>query len=542
MIQILSADKLRAYVEQFNALDNELYANTYPNAKALDFLAANIPLFECPERSIEETYYFRWWTYRKHLRQTPDGWVVTEFLPDVCWASKHNAISCPAGHHLYEGRWLRDPRPLDEYATFWLRKSDYPEDQKPSKWTLGYRSFSSWLADALWARYCVTGDPALPCELLPDLIADFREWQKLRRDPGGLFWQVDTQDGMEFMIGGHGCRPSINSYMYGNMRAIAAIAQLNNDSDTAAAFTVEAERLQRLVQEKLWDDKARFFKTWVNEEGAKPHYDWQKFAPRIYPAGDFVDVRELIGFIPWYFNLPEPGFEDAWSQLLSPHGFHAPFGPTTAEQRHPHFRYKHTHDCLWNGESWPFATAQTLTAMANLLNNYDQTVIGKRDYLEAVRTYARSHRLTLPDGSVIPWSDENLDPFTGEWRARVVNLRRKAAGHNAIDERGKDYNHSTYCDLIISGLCGLRPGPDDSLVVNPLIPEGLWDWFCLDNVRYHGRDISIFYDADGSRYGKGAGLRVLVDGEEVIGKSRLCKVTVPLNTDKSTDDAKERLI
>jgi hypothetical protein len=526
---ILSHDKLKAYVEQFNARDNELYANTYPNAKALDFLAANIPLFECPEPSIEETYYFRWWTYRKHLRQTPDGWVVTEFLPDVCWASKHNAISCAAGHHLYEGRWLRDPRPLDEYAAFWLRKSDYPEDQKPSKWTLGYRSFSSWLADAVWARYCVTGDPALPRELLPDLIADFREWEKLRREPGGLFWQVDTQDGMEFMIGGSGRRPSINSYMYGNLRAIAAIARLNHDGDTAAAFTADAERLRRLVQETLWDDKARFFKTWVNEEGAKPHYDWQKVAPRIYPAGDFVDVRELIGFIPWYFNLPEPGFEDAWAQLLSPHGFLAPFGPTTAEQRHPHFRYKHTHDCMWNGESWPFATAQTLTAMANLLNNYDQAVIGKRDYLEAVRTYARSHRLTLPDGSVVPWSDENLDPFTGEWRARVVNLRRKAAGHDAIEERGKDYNHSTFCDLIISGLCGLRPGPDDTLVVNPLIPEGLWDWFCLDNVRYHGRDISIFYDADGSRYGKGSGLRVLVDGRELASQPTLREVRIPLN-------------
>jgi hypothetical protein len=163
----------------------------------------------------------------------------------------------------------------------------------------------------------------------------------------------------------------------------------------------------------------------------------------------------------------------------------------------------------------------------------EQTVIGKHDYLGTVRTYARSHRLALPDGSVVPWSDENLDPFTGEWCARTKLNRRKAAGHHAIEERGKDYNHSTYCDLIISGLCGLRPGPDDTLVVNPLIPEGLWDWFCLDNVRFHGRDISIVYGADGSRYGKGAGLRVLVDGEEVIAKPRLCKVTVPLNTDKN---------
>ena len=41
-----------------------------------------IPLFECPDEDIERTYYFRWWTYRKHFRKTSVGWVVTEFLPD----------------------------------------------------------------------------------------------------------------------------------------------------------------------------------------------------------------------------------------------------------------------------------------------------------------------------------------------------------------------------------------------------------------------------------------------------------------------------
>jgi hypothetical protein len=79
---------------------------------------------------------------------------------------------------------------------------------------------------------------------------------------------------------------------------------------------------------------------------------------------------------------------------------------------------------------------------------------------------------------------------------------------------------------------GLRPGPDDTLVVNPLIPEGLWDWFCLDNVRYHGRDISIVYDADGSRYGNGTGFRVLVDGKEVVSKPGLCNVRIQLDVDR----------
>ena len=105
---VLLPAKLDSYVERFNAADAELYPQAVPNAKAAEFLRENVPWFECPDPEIERTYYFRWWTYRKHLKETPDGFVITEFLPPVGWASKHNTISCAAGHQLYEGRWLRD--------------------------------------------------------------------------------------------------------------------------------------------------------------------------------------------------------------------------------------------------------------------------------------------------------------------------------------------------------------------------------------------------------------------------------------------------
>ena len=101
---VLKSDAFRHYVEQFNRDDEELYLQHIPNAQAWKFLQANIPLFECPDKEIERTYYFRWWTYRKHIKQTPDGFVITEFLPQVGWSGKHNTINCAAGHHFYEGR------------------------------------------------------------------------------------------------------------------------------------------------------------------------------------------------------------------------------------------------------------------------------------------------------------------------------------------------------------------------------------------------------------------------------------------------------
>ena len=75
-------------------------------------------------------------------------------------------------------------------------------------------------------------------------------------------------------------------------------------------------------------------------------------------------------------------------------------------------------------------------------------------------------RVGLPTHSprlkVIPWIDENIDPFKGNWLARTMliaqDAKRKAEGKKpGVRERGKEYNHSSYCDLIITGLAGLRP-------------------------------------------------------------------------------------
>jgi hypothetical protein len=123
-----------------------------------------------------------------------------------------------------------------------------------------------------------------------------------------------------------------------------------------------------------------------------------------------------------------------------------------------------------------------------------------------------------------PWIDENLNPYTGDWIARTLLRQRR----QLPEERGKDYNHSSFCDLVITGLVGLRPRADDLLEVNPLLPESACEYFCLDNVRYHGRSITILFDKNGERYGKGTGLQVLVDGRRVAGSPSLQRVTVRL--------------
>jgi hypothetical protein len=290
---------------------------------------------------------------------------------------------------------------------------------------------------------------------------------------------------------------------------------LADKEDLAAVYDKKAVTIKDLVQSELWDPQAEFFKV----------------LPRNTSKG-LAQVRELHGYTPWYFNLPEAGYERAWKQLMDPQGFKAPFGPTTAEQRHVKFSVSYQgHECQWNGPSWPFATSVTLKALANLLNNYPQSVICKQDYLELFRIYTKSHRLKRENGHIVPWIDENLNPQTGDWisRTRLKTWKNGTwSQRKGGRERGKDYNHSSYCDLVITGLVGLHPCADDVIEVNPLVPVGTWDWFCLDNVFYHGQILTILWDETGDKYHRGKGLQLYVNGTKVAASNALGRVVAKL--------------
>ena len=71
--------KLEEYINFFNENDNEIYKNDIDNNHVYDWIKNEIPLFECPDKEIEQTYYFRWWTYRKHIKRADGGYAISEW-------------------------------------------------------------------------------------------------------------------------------------------------------------------------------------------------------------------------------------------------------------------------------------------------------------------------------------------------------------------------------------------------------------------------------------------------------------------------------
>ncbi len=381
----------------------------------------------------------------------------------------------------------------------------------------------------------MTGDPKPALKHLDTMQHVYNLWDDHLDRQRGLYWIEPLLDATEYTIssidasgagflsnaskdqnhdgftGGFAYRPSINSYQYANALAVARLAKLAGKPEVAADYEARAARIQAAVLEQLWNPALDHFT------------DRYQRSTSYVKAGDFIRGRELVGFVPWMFELPPASsgvYGSAWSHALTANELAGPFGLRTVEPSYARYMTQYRYDaatglreCQWNGPSWPFQTSEALTGMANLLDDYPAAGATASDYLRLLRQYTHQHYLSPGNPDV----QEEYDPDTGK---PIVGL-----------PRSHHYSHSTYVDLVISGLIGVRPRADDVLEIRPLVPVGgehPIHYFALERLAYHGHLVSVVYDADGTRYGIGRGLSVFVDGKLAAGAKPLGPLMVKL--------------
>lgn len=470
-----------------------------------DWYLHNVPFFECSDSAIEQVYYYRWKLYKAHLRNVPNGHVVTEFINHVSWdRDPFCAINAAAQHHIYEGRWLRNPVYMDDYITYLYAGGNN-------------RKYSESVADATYARYLVNGDSVFVLSQLDSMISIYNQWTDHWDSTKHLYYiaampdateytiaSIDASGGKDGFAGGEAFRPTINSYMYGNALAISRIAKMSGNPSLSEEFDLKAQNLKELVERNLWNESLQHFTDRFQVSNQYVKY-W-----------DFIRGRELAGFAPWYFNLPSDTmhYTKAWKHLTDTSKLLGKYGYRTNEPAyefyfHQFLWHEGKRGSQWNGPSWPYQTSMMLTGMANVLHNYHQDVIDNSDYLHALRLYTRQHYLSNGKINLV----ENYDPNRGE---PIVHYYWS-----------NHYNHSTYNNLIISGLCGINALASDSVWINPLVDESI-EYFVLDNLKYHGHDLTVVYDRSGEKYNLGKGLTVLVDCKRttLVGQERGRKIAV----------------
>lgn len=453
----------------------------------------NIPFFECSDKQMEQVYYYRWKLYKAHIRRIGDNdFVITEFINHVAWdRDPYCTINAASMHHIYEGRWLKDSRYMNGYIDYLFHNGG------------DNRHYSESISDAAYGRYLVSGDKVFLLTQLDSMKRLYSDWNDHFDSARGLYYipampdateytiaSIDASGGKDGFDDGEAYRPTINSYMYGNAMAIAHVSAIRGDRTAEQEYFKKAAVLKANVEHDLWNDSLRHFCDRFRVNNQYVRY-W-----------NFIRGRELAGMIPWYFDLPSDSakFNSAWSHITDTSELLGPYGLRTNEPSYQYYFkqfviYQGQRGSQWNGPSWPYQTSQAITAMANLLNDYKQNTVSTSDYVKILRLFTRQHY--LPEGKLD--LVENYDPNLG--------------GPIVYYYWSNHYNHSSYNNLIISGLCGIRPSESDTLVINPLVDTSI-RYFCLDDVLYHGHRLSVVYDADGSKYKIGKGLIVFVDGRK----------------------------
>jgi hypothetical protein len=469
------------------SLAREHFDNDY------EWYVDNIPFFECADKQLEDVYYYRWKMYKAHIRNTGNNqYVITEFINHVSWDREpFCTINAASMHHIYEGRWLKDDRYMNSYIDYLYNLGGND------------RRYSESVADATYARYLMNGDSEFITSLLDSMISVYNGWYDHWDSTKQMYYipampdateytiaSIDASGGKDGFEGGDAFRPTINSYMYGNALAISKIAALKKDLATSERFGDHASHLKNTVEKNLWNDSLNHFIDRYKVDNQYVHY-W-----------DFIRGRELAGMAPWYFNLPsdDKKFHKQWkhvtdtTHLLGKYGFRTN-EPAYEFYFHQFLWHEGKRGSQWNGPSWPYQSSQTLTGMANVLQRYNQDVITSSDYLKLLRLYAQQHY--LPNGKIN--LVENYDPNLG---GPIVHYYWS-----------NHYNHSSYNNLILAGLCGIQPEGGDSLTIHPLVDSSI-PYFRVSELMYHGHRLTILYDEDGSKYGLGKGVNVFVDGKK----------------------------
>ena len=495
---------------------------------------ANLPYFDCSDPEVRTMYYHRAYVLRKNLLEPKLGRMKWPTQSEGRWRSTWypNVISYGAAHQVREARWLANPEYWQGHLRTWA-ENEKPDGVFPSHVTVAGPAggqYTDWITSTAWEGSLIHPDNAFLAQVVDKLADNVRGWQKQYDPDGDGLLLVDSHwwTGMEyqpsfFYFSGYKVasnfseparqvsldRVDLTAYNFGNAMAVARIYRRLGQPEKAKEFDDLAAKIARAVIGKMWQPDKKFFYSLRTADHA------------------LADVKEVIGVYPFYFGMVPwgQGFESAWASILDPAQFWTKWPVASASKECPAYsQHNWPNDgraagCMWNGPTWPHANSLVLTAMARTLRaTRDHRVSNsplKQEHLWRSSPHSPEAQYRNQDIRH-PWTGEFYNGETGQWKTAE-----------------RDYNHSTWLDILIPELIGLVPRDDDVLEVDPLLPEDALRYFLLDGQRYHGHDVTIVWDAPrpGSAdfLGDGRkGLDVFVDGKLAASAHALSRMRVDL--------------
>jgi len=480
--------------------------------------AQDIPYIDVPDPAIEKAIVYRWWGERYNSLDANTPGYVYQYPTTIEGVNLYqNSIVLTQPMHLQDTKWIRNP-----YLAYGQilnvgelsGSSAFLDSPGHSSWNNHY---SQYLGTAGLEAFQVHGGGA-------DLAARFAhyfEWdgkgQLEHYDGDGNkliqytanYMPGNDADAITFgypRSGSPGIERPESAYVWGSFNAARELYGLAGaPSSKVDEMAGTADDIRDAILGTLWNDEMKLFLARTTQGGLAAT-----------SAGGAANPLTDRGFIP----ARESNLYDVYAENLIP--------VEDAETYKDGFRFLRYGD---NFPIFPFYTANQYDRTrygiggSNNFSNINFTV-QYRGVRSALRHYDPDHEYVTPEyaSRLLDWMTWSIYP---NGNVLVPNQAEYYSNWNATNRtyNRNNQNHIMLGNMnyiFVEDMGGIQPRSDDKIELWPV--DLGYEHFMVNNLRYHGKDITIVWDPTGSEYELGAGYLLFVDGEKVLTADKLGRV------------------
>ena len=490
----------------------------------------NAPYVDTPEDNIDKTVVYRWWLSRFNMLDANIPGNTFQYPTSIEGVlGYNNQIVLTSGMFMMDTKWFRNPE--YSYGT-WLSAGDTAKKSKagyyyyhdnpgdPANWN---HSYTQYITRAGWDSYKVHGGPSTVAEKLADqgaedvqgLLAsksepdnndnqnnndnsliDWSWWSMTGNDADAVSFSEPGRSGQRMD------RADGSANMWANANAAAQAYKAAGDTANAEKMQAIADKIQKEVTTELWDKSDNLLKhKWLND-------------------GAFAKYKEINNYYPYSEGLMPTGNEDYNKALRL-------FEDSNEFPIFPFFTANQADKAALNfpgSNNFSIINAQPLLQVYSAgIRNYDAAKNGcitneqfkKLLYWVAFAHYQGGDNNYLDQNEF--WNEDNNNVGDVNGDGVINNLDKNLdAAQNGGKITYRSWIHHTQLGTtnwtMVEDVAGMVPREDNKIELNPIEIPG-WNYFTVNNLSYHGQDVSIVWDKDGSHYGGPAGYSLYVGGQ-----------------------------
>ncbi len=462
--------------------------------------ADNVPYIDVPDDNIKKIAYYRWWLNRFNYLDANIPGNDFQFPTSIEGVlGYNNAIVLTQPMHIQDLQYLRNP--MYAYGN-WVSVGETSNGGAftdnpgmPDNWNNYY---TQYLSEAAWTSYKVHGgQPAIVDKLAyyaeKDVQGQLRRFDQNNNGVIAYDWGALTgndADAVSFHWRSGNQERAEGAYVYGGAKAASEMYDFVGNDAKKEELAAIAGNIQKGIMEELWDSRDKVFKhRHIGTDALNP---W----------------KEINNYYPFTEGVPpdEAQYKEAF-RLWQDSAEYPIFPFFTANQKD-----KAAAAAIGEPGSNNFSTINstvTFRFFAKALRDYPSEYITPEMYKQLLYWAAWAQYY---DGDT-RYPDAN--EFWANWNPATQKIDyRSWIHHNILG----NYNYT-----LIEDVAGLRPRLDNSIELWPL--DIGWDHFTVNNLNYHGQDLTIVWDKPGDstkHYGETPeGYSVYIDGKRAFTADKL---------------------